>query len=45
MSVSVMYRLEKWIYGQEIRHIGFAKTYRTNERYILTAGYYILRNE
>lgn len=36
MCVSVMYRLEKWIYGQKIRYIGFTKTYkRTNERYIL----------
>lgn len=34
MSVSVMYRLEKWIYGQKIWYIGLTKTYRTNERYI-----------
>lgn len=35
MYVSVMYRTEKWINGQKMRYIGFTKTYRANERYIL----------
>lgn len=33
MCVSVMCRLEKWIYGQKIQYIGLAKMYRANERY------------
>ena len=30
VCVSVMHRLEKWIYGQKIQYIGFTKTYRAN---------------
>lgn len=35
MYMSVMYRLEKWIFGQKVRYIGFTETFRTNERYTL----------